>query len=136
MHGRLLLPLAAAAALAVGAAPAAAKTVTVTAADSGDLVTLRPGDRIRIELDANATTGYRWLVTKRPDRKVVRIASSAYVPDQPPSGEIVVGAGGTQVYVLRAGRRGRTRLGLSYRQVGSEARGSSFDLFVRVRRVS
>jgi inhibitor of cysteine peptidase len=132
MHGRTLLPLALLAALAVTAAPAAARQVTVTADDSGSRVTLRPGDRLRVVLDANPTTGYRWVVARRPDRTVARVVSSAF---QPPA-EPLVGAGGTQVSVLRAVGPGTTRFALSYRQVGSGDLGAGFALRIRVRRLS
>jgi predicted secreted protein len=132
MHGRRLIPLAIASlALGLAAAPASAKTVQVTEQDAGDEVTVRPGDRIRIVLPANETTGYRWEVTKQPRRRVARVVSSTYVPHQvdPP----LVGSGGDQVTIVRAVRRGSTSLGMRYTQVGSNDLGSSFDLFIRVR---
>lgn len=133
MHGRrLIAPLAlAAAAVAVAAGPAAAKTVQVTESDSGDLVTVKPGDRIRIVLDANATTGYHWEVTDAPKRRVARVASSRYVADPAEPG--VVGSGGRQVTIVQAVRRGRTSVGMSYLAPGTNEAGSDFDLFIRVR---
>ncbi|HEU4657857.1 MAG TPA: protease inhibitor I42 family protein [Capillimicrobium sp.] len=133
MHGRLLLaPLAVAAvATGVAASPAAARTVTVTDQDSGDQVTVRPGDRIRIELDANPSTGYHWEITRTPKRRVARVVSSTYVADPVDPG--VVGSGGTQVTVLKARHRGRTMLGMQYQPPGSGGSGSDFDLWIRVR---
>jgi predicted secreted protein len=132
MHGRILLPLAPLAALVVAVAPAAARQVTVTAADSGSRLMLHPGDRVRVVLDANATTGYRWVVGKRPARAVARVSSSAY---RAPS-EGLPGAGGTQVFVLRATGPGRTNFGATYQQVGSGDVGRDFGLRIRVRRLS
>jgi predicted secreted protein len=133
MHGRhLLTPLAVAALAAGAAAPATAKTIQVTAEEAGSLVKASSGDRIRIALPANQTTGYRWVTTNKPRRRVARIVRSRYVADRtdPP----VIGSGGEQIVVVKARRRGRTMLSLQYRQVGSDKAGSDFDLWIRVRR--
>lgn len=132
MHGRLLLaPLVVVALAAGAAAPAAAKTVRVSASDAGDLVTVARGDRIKIVLDANETTGYRWLITDKPAKRVAKVVSSRYVADA--ADPMVVGSGGRQITVLKAVGRGRTMIGMDYVQVGSGDEGSDFDLFVRVR---
>jgi predicted secreted protein len=132
MHGRLLASLAAvAAALTVAAAPAAAKTVTVGESDSGDLVTVRKGDKIRVVLDANPSTGYSWKITAQPNPRVAKIRSSRYVAD--PTDGPMVGSGGRQITVLKAKRWGRTRLGMEYVPPGEQAGGSQFDLFIRVK---
>lgn len=130
MHGRLILT-AAVATLAVAAAPAAAgaKQVTLTESDSGTRVTVRAGDRIRVVLDANETTGYGWRVSARPDHSVVHIASQRYVA--PEGGAI--GQGGEQRYVLRAVARGRTRFSARYAQVGSGDVGATFTIRIRIR---
>jgi hypothetical protein len=49
---------------------------------------------------------------------------------------VLPGAGGTQVFVLRATGRGRTAFGATYRQVGSGDAGRDFALRIRVRRLS
>jgi len=131
MHGRSLAVTAlAAATLLVGAAPAAARQVRLTEADSGTTVRVRAGDTIRIALPANETTGYRWTLTRRPRPTVVRVTSAAYRPD----GGGRIGAGGTQVYRLRAAGRGRTRLRAQYAQVASNTVGDRFTIRIRVRR--
>lgn len=128
MHGRILT--VAAAALALGAAPAAARRVDVTQADSGSVVTVQRGDTIRISLPANVTTGYRWILSRRPDPAVARLRSARYVPPA----RTLPGAGGTQRYVLRGTGPGTTALRAVYRQVGSEALGRRFAVRIRVRR--
>ena len=130
MHGRTLIAAAAAtaaAALAL-AAPAAAKQVTVTAADSGSRVELRPGDRVRVALSANPTTGYSWKFVARPARSIAELIRSTYrEPDQS-----MPGAGGKQVYVFRARGNGTTGLETVYRQVGSNDVGRRFRLTIHV----
>lgn len=132
MHGRRLAPIALATlALGLAAAPAPARTIEVGEEQAGDRVSARPGDRIRIVLDANETTGYRWLVAQAPDRRVARVVASRYVADPAEPG--VVGSGGEQITVVRAVRRGSTSIDLRYVQVGSESEGAVFDLAIRVR---
>ena len=129
MHGRTLLIAAAAVAAALAlTTPAAAERIDLDASDGGTRVTVHPGDTIRIELDANRTTGYDWSVTARPDSAVVRLRSSRY---RAPA-ESRPGAGGTQVYVLKARSTGRTRFAAVYRQVGSGDRGARFSVRLRV----
>jgi predicted secreted protein len=130
MHGRSPAATAlAAAALLACAVPASARQVRVTAADSGTTVRVRAGDTVRIALPANETTGYRWAITRRPRRTVARITFAAYQP----GGGGMPGAGGTQVYRLRAARRGRTRFAARYAQVGSNTVGQRFEIRIRVR---
>ena len=132
MHGRRLLAPLAATVLAAGAAaaPAAARTVEVTETDSGGLVTVQAGDRVRIVLDANPSTGFRWKITAQPNPQVARIVSSRYVADPVEAG--VVGSGGRQVTVVKAKRFGRTRIGMEYQPPGRRGGGSDFDLSIRV----
>src|SRR4051812_18760987 len=104
MQARLLMPAAALAALALTASPAAAKQVAVTIADTGTTVTVHRGDTIRVALDANETTPYHWVVTRRPRAAVARIVTDRYLPGT--SG--MPGAPGTQRYTLKATGTGRT----------------------------
>lgn len=130
MHGRSLAAAAlAAAALLACAAPASARQVRVTEADSGTTVRVRAGDTVRIALSANETTGYRWALTRRPRPAVARIT---FAGSQPGSSGMP-GAGGTQVYRLRAEGRGRTRFAARYAQVGSNTVGERFRIRIRVR---
>jgi predicted secreted protein len=130
MHGRSPAATAlAAAALLACAAPASARQVRVTEVDSGTTVRVRAGDTIRIALPANETTGYRWALTRRPRRTVARVTFAAYQP----AGSAMPGAGGTQVYRLRATGRGRTRLAARYAQVASNTVGERFRIRIRVR---
>ena len=107
-------------AFALFASPAAARTVNVTAKSNGKTVSLHAGDKVVIRLDANATTGYHWSTTRRPDKAVVRLVSSKYVADPAEPG--VVGSGGTQVLRLAARGGGKTKLALAYLSPGTPHR--------------
>jgi inhibitor of cysteine peptidase len=70
--------------------------IELTAKDSGAAVASVVGDRVRIELNENPTTGYRWCP---------RAASSLLRPiddDYTPAGEGSIGGGGTRTLVYEA----------------------------------
>jgi predicted secreted protein len=76
-----------------------------------DLDAMKVGDEWRLELDANATTGYEWAVQPGMDENVLVVASSEYVGPGESGG---VGSGGTQVYIFRAVGTGSTSVLLHY----------------------
>ena len=95
-----------------------ADTDTDTNSDPGDdsvseedLDAMKVGDEWRLELDANATTGYEWAVQPGMDENVLVVASSEYVGPGESGG---VGSGGTQVYIFRAVGTGSTSVLLHY----------------------
>jgi predicted secreted protein len=73
-------------------------------------VTLQPGQRAVIELEANNTTGYQWAPTAEPNAKVVTVVSDTYVAP----GSQLAGAGGTQRIVIEGVAAGTTTLSLGY----------------------
>ncbi|MCB0052076.1 MAG: protease inhibitor I42 family protein, partial [Caldilinea sp.] len=81
----------------VDPAPLTGNTVTVTDDDAGTAIAVAAGDWLAVELDANPSTGYQWLVTAN-DGAVLRLlpesgfTASAEMP----------GAPGTQRFVFRA----------------------------------
>jgi len=84
-------------------APESAVTVT----GSGP-ITLKVGERATIRLQANKTTGYEWDLTAPPDAAVVTVVSDTYIaPDTP-----LVGAGGTQEFVVEGIAAGSTTVAL------------------------
>jgi inhibitor of cysteine peptidase len=129
------LSLAALLALFVSAAPAAAKTVRLTEEDSGKKLRVRAGDRVVIRLAENPSTGYRWKVTRRPDRVVARVTRSKYEaePTESEGGPPVVGSGGTRTVRLRAVGAGRTAMRLTYVAAGDRPNGGRFRVTLRVR---
>jgi inhibitor of cysteine peptidase len=61
-------------------------------ADSGKSLSVKPGDKIVVELAGNPTTGYQW----KQKAGALTIDKETYVPDQP----IVTGSGGTYIFEL------------------------------------
>jgi inhibitor of cysteine peptidase len=82
----------------------------VTEDDSGTEILMGSGESITIELEANASTGYGWVVAEPTASGVVDVVESRY--DEPDTD--LVGAPGTQVYVIEAVREGAGILRLEY----------------------
>lgn len=91
----------------------AAPLQTLVDPRTGSDVTLRPGGKLRLELDANATTGYYWVITEI-DPEAVTLLSEDYQSDPSPEG--MVGVGGTMIFVFEGAVRGKSRLVLSYQR--------------------
>ncbi|MEL8055907.1 MAG: protease inhibitor I42 family protein [Pseudomonadota bacterium] len=91
----------------------AAALQTLTDPSSGTDVNMRVGGQVRIELDANATTGYMWQITKQ-DETALKLVSSDYLSDAVPEG--LVGAGGMRVFVFEAITAKNSDLELTYQR--------------------
>jgi inhibitor of cysteine peptidase len=131
MHGRILrVGAATVAALTLAAAPAAAKQVSVTIADTGKTITVTRGDTVKVSLDSNVSTPFRWVVTQKPKRAIARVTQDRYVAPA----EVLPGAGGTQVYVIRATGKGQTRFQTQYQSITTGRPGDGATTFaVRIR---
>lgn len=108
------VPLLAGLLVTLAAAPAAeARTVTVET--SGRSVSLKPGDRLVVDVAENPTTGYSWAITARP--AFLTLTRSRYVSDPQPAGAPpVAGGGGRHAFTFRARTTGRGTLKLRYRR--------------------
>ncbi|HEX9124029.1 MAG TPA: protease inhibitor I42 family protein [Actinomycetota bacterium] len=123
----LFLPLMVLAAACSGAAEAGS-SVELTAADSGRTIHLRTSDELVVTLDSNASTGFRWMLDVEPNRDVLALVDSRYVPPETD----LVGAGGTEVWTFRAAGEGTTRFELRYERSSGETAGKPFVLTVEV----
>jgi predicted secreted protein len=122
----LLAALAAVAALGTAAGPAAAKTVKLNVVDDGAHVKVDKGDTIAISLPSNQTTPYHWVVTTKPKTSVARLTSAKYVG----SGSGMPGAGGQQLYTIKATGKGATAFSTQYQEISTGAPGSGRSDFV------
>jgi inhibitor of cysteine peptidase len=102
---------------------------SVTVSGSGPIA-LGVGQRAVIELESNATTGYRWAPTAEPDAEVITVVSDTYVAP----GSQLAGAGGTQRIVVEGVAAGTTTLALGYSRPWEQdtppARTATFDITV------
>lgn len=120
MASALRIPVLAAV-LAATAAPgmpaiSVTREVVATEAQGGRTIRLRSGDRLRLTLPSNGTTGFSWRVARMP-ANLRRIADSVEAPAERagvPSG--LVGAEGRQVLIFDVRRPDSGVLRLQYRQ--------------------
>ena len=116
------------------AAGAPASVRTVTQHHNGKSLSLARGDTLRVELEANGTTGFGWEVAELP-RNLKRASDRYDAPRWETSGPPIAGQGGTQRFTFAAKAGGRGTLRLAYRQPWDrKARPArSFRLWVVVR---
>lgn len=108
------------------------KTVNLEASDSGRTVSLRPSDTLVVTLESNASTGFAWALTGKPDAAILELASSDYVAPTATATPMLVGAPGEEVWRFRANGEGSTSLELTYRRASGETAGTPFTVTVQV----
>ena len=94
---------------ALAANPTPKVAPTVFTAQSGAIAVVH-GQTFLIALDANPTTGYSWSAVPGFDTNLIAVEGSSFRGP----GEPLPGAGGTQIFVLRARAPGTTTLALGY----------------------
>lgn len=97
-------------------ATARANTAAPTVTDPGAPIQVRPGQRFTITLESNPTTGYRWTVTDSSWHAVLQLVDSRYQAKPIPSGMVMVGVGGHELWTFRALAPGAANVTLLYRQ--------------------
>ena len=68
------------------------------------------GESFTITLEANKTTGYEWQFAKPLDESIVQLISLDYLIDKTE----LMGAGGKQIWVLKALKAGKTVIYFKY----------------------
>lgn len=68
------------------------------------------GDNFKIEVASNATTGYQWQISEPLDKNIIELVSSEYISPK----TNLTGAGGKEIWVFRAVKKGKTKISLSY----------------------
>lgn len=99
-----------------GCGPAAASLtaesgIQLSAADSGRTVTMKVGDHLVVELDANPSTGYTWEIGEADSSIIKQVGETEY---KSASATPMPGQGGTQVLRFQAVGSGSTTLKLIY----------------------
>jgi len=73
-------------------------------------IVVEKGEEFTIVLDSNPTTGYRWMLQKELDEKIVTLKSTEY--EEPESD--LLGAPGEERWIFKAEGLGRTTIELKY----------------------
>jgi predicted secreted protein len=97
------------------AGPAASATVTIGSGYDGKTARLHIGDVLRLRLDGNDSTPFRWVVAG-VDRKVLAPHGSTYESDPAPKG--YTGVPGVYTFRFEALATGATTLKLSVKELG------------------
>lgn len=106
---------------------------TVTQADSGGTIQMANGDLLRVELEANPTTGYSWQTLDL--NSWVLAGTDRPELHRPASDEPLIGAGGTLILDFRAVGAGTSPVKLAYMRAWETnvPPAQTFDLTVVVR---
>jgi len=111
----LAVPAQASTPQADSAAPSA-KNDTLIVRDLPARVRLVPGERVRLILTTNATTGYQWIATG--GRPQVRVSRGVYAAPENTNG--MVGVAGTTTWTITARSKGRTQVTVVTRPPGAQ----------------
>lgn len=94
-------------------APAASSERVLTAADSAAPVVLSVGDVVLVNVEANPSTGYGWIVDQAAAAGTIEQIGE---PSMALSNPGAVGGGGTQTWRFRAVATGQGELRMDYRR--------------------
>ena len=72
------------------------------------------GETFIIKLDANYTTGYEWSIQDSSFLKILSIEENEYEPTS--NDELIVGAGGLEIWKFRTISKGKTNLIFQYKR--------------------
>ncbi len=92
-------------------------------------VTMLAGQRLKLRLRANVTTGYSWAITGEVPRCIVAVGESTYIQDQAHGAE---GVGGWSEWVFSAKEVGTGGLQLVYRHPWDQVAPAAQSLTVKV----
>ncbi len=67
------------------------------------------GEEIKVELEQNITTGYRWVQAANSDSTIVTLVKSEYI-----SNEEIIGGPGKVMFTFKALKPGKTTIELQY----------------------
>lgn len=80
--------------------------------NNGDNLSLKINDVIKIRLESNATTGYKWNLSEKNNSGIIALVTSDYTEKE--NKDKLVGAGGFETFTFKAVSSGSTTLILTY----------------------
>jgi inhibitor of cysteine peptidase len=89
--------------------PRSAGPLQLTLKDSGSTQTMSAGQELRITLDSNVTTGYRWALEGELPHQLEQVGEPEYSTES-----TAIGAGGTEVWTFVTASPGDGTLRLKY----------------------
>lgn len=91
---------------------------TLTEKNNGDSINLKIGDDIEIKLESNPTTGYSWFLSDKFDSAIVSVTGPIYMESK--NNKELVGAGGYEIFTIKAISKGKTSIILNYKRPWEE----------------
>jgi len=91
---------------------------TLTEKNNGDSLNLKINDTVEIKLESNPTTGYSWFLNDNVDETIVSITSPEFMESK--KDEELVGAGGYEIFTIKAISKGKTDIILNYERSWEE----------------
>lgn len=108
-HLRIALVGILLAGLLVACGPRTPGPIELSAADSGSQQTVAAGQQLKISLDSNPTTGYRWAVDGSVPPQLEQVGEPAYSTESN-----AIGAGGVETWTFSGKSAGSGTLKLKY----------------------
>lgn len=105
-------------AAAVCIAGCSAADSSLTEKNNGDSIILKVNDTVEIKLESNPTTGYSWFLSDAVDDAVVSVSDPGFIESG--KDEELVGAGGFEVFTVKALSPGKTEIILEYKRPWEE----------------
>jgi inhibitor of cysteine peptidase len=93
----------------VGCAPKSAPPLELGSADSGSSQTLAVGQQLRVSLDSNPTTGYRWAIDGALPPQLAQVGEPKFTAQSS-----AIGAGGVELWTFVGRSAGACTLKLKY----------------------
>jgi inhibitor of cysteine peptidase len=91
---------------------------TLTENNNGQSLSLKVNETVKIKLESNITTGFRWNLSNETDTSIVSLISSDY--KQANTDTKLVGAGGYETFTFKANSKGKTTIVLTYNKSWEE----------------
>ncbi len=86
--------------------------IVITEKDNAGYVYVKKGDEVKLMLESNPSTGFKWNFDEKPDENILLVTGYEYIPDS--NDEIIDGAGGKEVWTFKAVNTGTAVMYLSY----------------------
>jgi inhibitor of cysteine peptidase len=90
---------------------------TLTESDNGQSLNLKVNEVVKVKLESNMTTGFRWNLSSETDTNIVSLVSSDYKEN---SADKKLGAGGYETFTFKAKSKGNTTIILTYNKPWEE----------------
>jgi inhibitor of cysteine peptidase len=91
---------------------------TLTEKNNGDSINLKINDTLEIKLESNPTTGYSWFLSDNVDETIVSVTSPEFMESK--KDEELVGAGGFEIFTIKAIAKGKIDIILNYERPWEE----------------